>query len=800
MKSNFTLKQASLTRYLLSAVCLFLSVQLIGQTTFEVTSPANIAGQYDFGIANFGEPLPGFLNPDDEVTGTLMLVSVDTAASPTQACAEINNDLTGMVALIDRGGCEFGSKALNAENAGATAFVICNNEGGDPIDMTGGVDGPNVTIPGLMLSLETCDLIKAELANGVDIRVYYEPELEDDVLWDSGGFANGLGDWEVVGVSGDTALWTYTANGAATGALTGGLAISSPTAANGAMILDADFLTTKGSQANIPSGPPSSYPQYESELISPVIDCSDCDAVMLNFHQYNLPLNGSTTMSYSLDGGTEYSDPITIETENVLTANEQNLVGTEEIRLLLPELNNQGNIRIKFTFNGDFYFWIIDDVRLIRPEAHNLRVMENWWAIPLNIRTPASQVEEFGFVADIYNAGGQAQTNTNLNVTITEASGTVPTFSADFAYGTIGPDSLAENQIFPETFTPEKDLPTTYTMTYTVSADSTDFDETDNSLSVEFRTTDTEYAKETGRTRDLLPVDALWPDGAPHSWSIGNYYYITRSSDNVGGVDIKYEATSATIELSDLSTHAGKNLIVWLYEWVDDNGDQLAQNTERNPAGFNTYEVLGTESVPFRLEIPIFDFNGDPDDPTFAPLKDETEYLLVLQITTDEDDDDFAVEASEEYDYGAAVWRTEQLGVPRYSHVLGIGDEDYYRLAPTDDFGTTNFGHDIVPVIRLNVQPFDITSTSELDEANLVVLTPNPANEVLNANISLVNASDNVSIKLLDLTGKVVHVQEFSNFQQDNLLIDVSTLPSGAYFFHILTDEGQRTRRVMVQH
>jgi len=57
----------------------------------------------------------------------------------------------GKAALIVRGTCEFGVKALNAENAGATMFIVYNHAtGGDElINMGAGAVGSQVTIPGI---------------------------------------------------------------------------------------------------------------------------------------------------------------------------------------------------------------------------------------------------------------------------------------------------------------------------------------------------------------------------------------------------------------------------------------------------------------------------------------------------------------------------------------------------------------------------------------------------------------------------------------------------------------------------
>ena len=72
------------------------------------------------------------------------------------------------MAVVRRGACEFGFKALQAQNAGAVAVIVVNNVEGPPIIMAGGADGDSVTIPVLMVSDVVGEAIIGELSNGVN--------------------------------------------------------------------------------------------------------------------------------------------------------------------------------------------------------------------------------------------------------------------------------------------------------------------------------------------------------------------------------------------------------------------------------------------------------------------------------------------------------------------------------------------------------------------------------------------------------------------------------------------------------
>ena len=127
-----------------------------------VNSPPNIAGDYKAGGAEFGEQL-------DEMglTGDLELVD-DGTGLPTEGCNDLVGFTAGKVAVIDRGSCEFGQKVLNAEDAGAVAAIVVNNQGDGTLTMGAGQVGNQVTIPSVFIGQSDGDTIKSELDNGVN--------------------------------------------------------------------------------------------------------------------------------------------------------------------------------------------------------------------------------------------------------------------------------------------------------------------------------------------------------------------------------------------------------------------------------------------------------------------------------------------------------------------------------------------------------------------------------------------------------------------------------------------------------
>ncbi|ASS50664.1 MAG: hypothetical protein A3D31_13965 [Candidatus Fluviicola riflensis] len=149
---------------ILSLGLVLLATNSFSQVICSVEAPAGIAGGYQ--ITN---PTTWSLDmsiPANAVLDTLML------ADDSLACAPLTNDLTGKIALIYRGSCEYGSKALRAQNAGAIAVIIVNNIPGAPVPMGGGVDGPSVTIPVVMVSNVDGDILHDAMEAGDDVVAF----------------------------------------------------------------------------------------------------------------------------------------------------------------------------------------------------------------------------------------------------------------------------------------------------------------------------------------------------------------------------------------------------------------------------------------------------------------------------------------------------------------------------------------------------------------------------------------------------------------------------------------------------
>ena len=133
------------------------------------------------------------------VTGDVVLAN-DGTGTVSDACQAITIDMSGKIALIDRGACTFVVKVKNAQNAGAAGAIIANNAG-DSIFTMGG-DDPTITIPSVFIG-QTHGAELRSLSNpNATIRKTDPPplmrdgDLDSDIIWHE--YGHGL-TWRMIG-------------------------------------------------------------------------------------------------------------------------------------------------------------------------------------------------------------------------------------------------------------------------------------------------------------------------------------------------------------------------------------------------------------------------------------------------------------------------------------------------------------------------------------------------------------------------------------------------------------------------
>jgi hypothetical protein len=142
------------------AVTVMASTLLQKRAELAVTAPLGSQATYDVGEAQFGAALttPGIAG--------LLVNAVDGASPFADACGPLTNGfaITGNIAVIDRGTCNFTAKAINAQDAGAIGVVIVNNAAGPAPGMSG-VD-QRITIPVVSVSQADGGVLRGQMSLG----------------------------------------------------------------------------------------------------------------------------------------------------------------------------------------------------------------------------------------------------------------------------------------------------------------------------------------------------------------------------------------------------------------------------------------------------------------------------------------------------------------------------------------------------------------------------------------------------------------------------------------------------------
>ncbi len=606
------------------------------------------------------------------------------------------------------------------------------------------------------------------------------PPADPNVVWGGPGdpnseFAGGLNDWTAVGITYPEANWVWEADGKADqgafAAGTGTLGIISPSVDNGAMVFDSDFYDNGGSPDAIGQGP---YPAPQvAELISPIMDLEGEEALAVEFNQYTRNFQSTYAVAWSDDGGATWSDPIFFNED--IDVNEQSL-RTDVVRVPLKGATGSSQFRIKFIYQANYYFWIIDDVKIVRRTNHEMRINDNWYAIAPNYRIPSTQREPFGFLADIENVGAFDETNVRLHMIVRKVGG--DTVYTDFYdYGTIVRDSLAENQSFGSFLPP--DMTGIYRAEYVLEYDSIQVDEDpdNNSIAFFFEISDSTFAKEDGGTRTIYPAAGNWDAGEARSWAYGNFYHIVE-----GGM----VASSASFALGNAAEVAGEVVYISLYKWTDDNADGICDPGERTLVGINLYEIQGNENPIIPVTVGLTDFDDEP-----VILEGNTDYVLMLEYITDSQTEVVFV-ASEDFDYGAMILNSIQQGAPRYAAMLGINDD-----LSVEPYSSLGFGWDLVPVVRLNVTDLPNATTEPLLTSLEVQVSPNPATDLVR--IALPQApSTQAELHLIDSRGQRLVRQQVQLGGGQQATLDLHELPAGTYFLLIRTKEGVASRKLQI--
>jgi len=561
------------------------------------------------------------------------------------------------------------------------------------------------------------------------------------------------------------------------------LFMHSATAADGAMVFNADFYSTEG------VAPPSAVTFYLCDLVSPPIDLSEVQqpvALRLT-HLASLgntaPAAPSTangarfllTYSYSTDGGENWSDPSPVNpylTPVTSTNFERIPPHFRREYFALPSLEGEEDVRVKFTWAGDLFFWAIDDVAIVERPSVDLRTNRNFHARTPNTVTPISQLTDVPLLADVENIGAQPVENIQQTFTATTDGQTV--YTDEQTINALEVDSLFENQLFPNLL-PAEALQATgqYRAAYGLSGQGATQRPEDDQQHWPFAVSDTLFAKENGFTRDIAPISAF-------NYTYGNCFYVPN------GEGWYARTLSFAVGNADQLSDADRLVNTLLYEWAGDlNGNGKADGAELEEKAINFYKFKGDEGVK-QITLPV------SNDGVGVALKDSTYYLAMVNYGAIQQPPLFML-VSDTIDYQATYFAHEQAGLPRpYGGMLQVGSEGELS------FETIGFGLNIVPTVRLSIGESPVLSRQErLLPAHSLQLSPNPATDEVTVTIDLPDKAVPATLRLLGQDGATLRQWTLPRLEHTHQF-SVAGLPAGLYYVQLRTGNRGRTVKLVV--
>ena len=534
--------------------------------------------------------------------------------------------------------------------------------------------------------------------------------------------------------------------------------IASATAANGAAIFNSDYLDGSGLSAS----------PHAADLISPAMNLAGQSNFTLVFNQsYRNFYVDATAITWSEDGGTTWKDTIDVFSNINIPVN--NLINNL-VSVKLPKSKGSANFKIKFIFSGDYYYWIIDDVKVVTAK-NNLQINRDWVAIPQNLYVPRQQLDTIVFMSDVSNQGTQTATNVKLTVDIRDPNN-VSVYNAVKNYGTIKADSVVENLVFGGWLPPSTGTGNVrYTGSYIISSDSVDNFTLNDTFRFPFFVSDSLFQNETG---DLLEAQRI----TSPNWRIGNYFYFPKGGN--------VTATRITAIL-DTTYISGSTIVARLYSWNDANKDGLIQEVERT-------EVAAGEVVVPKLTTPSYLANfilQNTAGSGVIKLKDKTAYIAMVEFDQPSANVFMNAYFSRTNRMAPMRFATAVAGRPRLSAVVGNDvPANPWRALVFDPNEET-----YVPLVRMFSWPLKTDTKEPLSANNKIELFPNPTSSTLNVAFDLEKTEQAVLVRIIDMTGKIIKERDYTNLKKETISMDVNDVPNGVYNIQIQTIGNFRTMR-----
>jgi len=278
-----------------------------------------------------------------------------------------------------------------------------------------------------------------------------------------------------------------------------------------------------------------------------MIDLTQFPIVDLSFTQFYRRFAGpagsqavpATYVDFSVDGGATFPYSVTLNSGVAVNS----ATPTNDVVNVTAGsyIGGQDSVKIRFRFDGDYYFWCLDDIEIVNTPGNRLAFTE-WQGAPsqdiiygpsatgsskMGIMT-GKQTRSISFDANAINSGTIAQSNVKLEVQVFESGSLVQTVSSGLISTLNAGDTASYNDLntYATAWTPSANG--SYKVVYALMSDSVslysdttslyvndsimsmDFDSWDNSIGASSNTTQWGDGAQMYNRHDLVDDEMLF--------------------------------------------------------------------------------------------------------------------------------------------------------------------------------------------------------------------------------------------------------------------------------------------------
>lgn len=626
-------------------------------------------------------------------------------------------------------------------------------------------------------------------------------------------FNGGLNDWTVKAVSPNAnALWVWEADGKADkGAYSGkanARAIASPSVANGAMVFDSDFYDNAGTAGNFGAGVAPGA--QIGELISPTFSCAGKTSVWLKFNQYFRNYKATPKVAVSADGGATWKTPITLNGNIALNAS--TTTDSEILLDLSADAAGYANVKIKFIWEGEYYFWIVDDVYVLESTPADPQILGTWYpSMHYGIPQYMSNRDSMYFIMDIANPTTTGRNGIEANVTLYNYD-LQKVFYTDSRTFDIG--AKDSTRVYFDSYMLPSDCDTgLYAVEYEILGD--DFGTVTGKLHTQyFRIYPEIFNRDEGSckvyTTRYRNVDDTYSSGY---WGGSNERYninFYKMGDWAENKNVTVKAVSSTFAVSldgsDLVSYPVKltlheisdsiDNLMWRFNFVDGLGLEDKASEQLTLVGYGYHNVENVEDGS-KQTLPLYDINTDEDGVKLVPNR---KYFIACYwpegLTLYQAADNSNSSGSSRYYYR---WDNDVMD----GDTLFGGQYVSYTYSPADGrfYIPTGTGSiTLVYGLDLNLEVWRCTNLTqdELLPENALNIIQNPVSDKLSVNVKFDSNVDKATLLIYDLNGSLLNMRNIYNTDNASEEFKTGNYPAGEYIITLFTKDKLISKKFVV--